>query len=306
MQNEEGQTHHAIQEAKGFVIASSTAQEYYFSTMTRKEFSAKSDALGRLIGWCVPTFLFLVLGLVVLGQFISVYIERHYHTNRWDTPGSILLLILMFGGLIGISCLEYRLARKWGLACPTCGRRFIDKIRRMVLLTGKCPKCKAGVFEDQTISAPLCSRPLNREEFKTEFENFTRQWNRKSIRLLIIVMAAMFGTVPVSKYIQHLVDKSALDWVTLTEWKLFAGIMLASVFLSFSSIFIFAAMGKFKLRDLPCPECNRPLIGNAGKVALETGICVYCGCRLFEEPSSGKVRSSALSGNSGNNLRFWG
>ena len=259
------------------------------TAMTRKEFTKRSEALGRIVGLCFPGFFGAMFCLLILGQFLSAYIERHYHTDRWDTPGNILLLILLFGGLVGISWLEWHLARKWGLACPTCGRRFIDKVRRMVLLTGKCPKCKAKVFEDQAISAPLSSHPLNRQEFKMEFENFMRQSNRKLIRLLIFVMAAMFGAVPVSKYIQNLVDKGALDWVTPSEWRWFAGILLAAVFLSFSSIFIFAATGKFKLRDLPCPECDRALVGAAGKVALETGMCVYCGCRLFAEPPSEKA-----------------
>jgi hypothetical protein len=60
--------------------------------------------------------------------------------------------------------------------------------------------------------------------------------------------------------------------------------MLGSVFLAFFSIFILATKGKFKLRDLLCPDCGRPLVGGAGKLAVQTGMCVYCGCRLFEEP----------------------
>jgi len=256
------------------------------AAMTRKEFTEKSEALKRIGAWCVVGLIISVLGLLVGESYLSSYIQQRYHTDRWNTSAGILELVWMFAGLIGLSYLEWHLAKQWGLACPACGKRFIDKMRRLVLLTGKCPKCKTDVFEDKAINARLCSQPLNREEFKVKFENFTQRLNRKLIRLMIISMAAMFGSVPLSKYIQRMVENGDLDWMTLTQWRWFVVVMLASVCLAFFSVFIFAAMGKFKLRDLPCPDCGRPLVGGAGKLAIETGICIYCGCRLFQEPSS--------------------
>jgi len=257
--------------------------------MTRKEFSAKSEALRRIGAWCIAGLIISIFGLLAGEWTLSSYIREHYHAKGWDTSVGIMELIWMFGCLIGLSFLEWRLAGKWGLACPKCGKRFIDKMRRRVLLTGKCPKCKAEVFEDGVLSARLTSRPLNREEFKLEFEIVMRRSNRKSIQLLIFLAAALCVVVPLAKYIQRSVDNGALDWITLTQWRWFAVVMLASVFLAYFSVFVFAAMGKFKLRDLPCPECNHSLVGVPGKLAIETGMCIYCGCRLFKDMASEKA-----------------
>jgi len=253
--------------------------------MTRKEFSTKSEALGRIINWCLPCFLIAIFCMLIGGQFLSAYIERHYHTNRWDTPGGIFLCVALFGGLIGLTFFERHLAAKWGLSCRECGKPFFDeKPRRRILFTGHCPKCKTNVFEEGAATNRPAFRGMNREEFQLKHQSLTRQYNRRAIRLLIFMFVAMIGCGWVARHLRDFVDRGGLDWVTLSQWRWCAGIILSVVILSFFSLFVFSALGKFKPRDLPCPECGRSLVGSAGAAALEKGICIYCGCGLFNRP----------------------
>jgi hypothetical protein len=240
----------------------------------------------------------LVLGLLVIGlyltfigQALSAYIERHYHTNRWDTPGAIFLSIFLFGGLIGIAYFEWYLAKKWGLTCPHCGELFIKhRSRRVALLRGDCSKCKKNIFDEDNLSGSKIYYNLNRDDFNEKLAKFTRRSNRREIRLLVFVFAMMIALVPAAKYFQRLVDDGRLDWVTLTEWRwvagLVAGLILSALLLPFLYVPIIAVTGKFKLRSLPCPECGRALAGAAGRVAVDKGMCIYCGCSLFEAPRS--------------------
>jgi hypothetical protein len=96
----------------------------------------------------------------------------------------------------------------------------------------------------------------------------------------------VIACVPAAKFFQRLVEEGRLDWMTPTEWKWIAGLILGTLFLSFLSIPIFAATGKFKLRILRCPECGRALVGGGGRVAVDKGMCIYCGCGLFASPPS--------------------
>lgn len=254
--------------------------------MTRKEFSSKSEALTRVYGY-IPGFLGICFCLTFVGQFVSSYIERHYHTNHWDMPGNIFLLIFLFGGLIGMAYLEWNLAKKLGLRCAHCGEFFIkQRSRRVALLTGDCPKCKNKLFNDDNPGDSRVYHNLNRDEFKEKLAKFTRRSNRREIRLLAIAFSLMIACVPATKFFQRLVEEGGLDWVTLTEWGWVAGLILGTLLLSFLSIPIFAATGKFKLHVLPCPECGRALVGGAGQVAVDKGRCIYCGCGLFTSPPS--------------------
>jgi len=254
--------------------------------MTRKEFSSKSEALARVDG-LVPGFLVIGLCLTFVGQFLSTYIQRHYHTNRWDTPGAIFLFIFLFGSLIGIAYIEWNLAKKWGLMCPHCGELFIKhRSRRVALLRGDCSKCKKNLFDEDNLSGSKIYYNLNRDDFNEKLAKFTRRSNRREIRLLAFVFAMMIALVPAAKYFQRLVDDGRLDWMTLTEWRWIAGLILGTLFLSFLCVPIFAVTGTFKLRRLPYPGCGGSLIGAAGRIAADKGMCIYCGCSLFEAPAS--------------------
>ena len=100
--------------------------------------------------------------------------------------------------------------------------------------------------------------------------------------------------IPATKYFQRLVDRGGLDWVILTQWRGFVILMFVTIAVAAAGIFIFAFKGKLNVRHLPCPECNRSLVGIGAKPVLETGMCIYCGCRLFDDPSSEDVGGVSL------------
>ncbi len=245
--------------------------------MTRKEFSENSEAVERIMNRVMPGFLIVMFFLTIL----SAYIERRYH--NWDTPVGILICFIAVGGLIGVTLFERRLLLERRLLCPKCSKRFINnKERWLILFRGNCPKCQSKVFDAATTANPAAPHGADLEKFKIEFESLTRRLRRKAILSFIFLFIATLSIAPLAKYFQHLVEHGDFDWVTLTQLRWFAVIMLATVFLSFVSIFIFASMGKFKVRDLPCPECGRSLVGGAGRVAIESGMCMYCGGAVFK------------------------
>jgi hypothetical protein len=163
-----------------------------------------------------------------------------------------------------------------------------DKVTRWkALATGDCRHCKNKVFDEADVST-LVFRGLKRQEFKLTFESISRQTNRRVIQLLVLYFCTMAGSVPLMRYFQRLVDSGELDWVTWADWKAIARIILVALVLFSLAIVIFARLGTHPARFLPCPECGRSLIGPPGKITLETGVCIYCGCRLFEVPSAEK------------------
>ncbi|HEY2084150.1 MAG TPA: hypothetical protein VGI88_15310, partial [Verrucomicrobiae bacterium] len=163
-----------------------------------------------------------------------------------------------------------------------------------VLKTGNCPKCRREVIDDKAVASTTAKYDLNREEFKTKFESFSRQSNRRLLRLLIIYLVTICCGIPLMKYLRNFVDRGGLDWVTLTQWKWIAAVVLTNFSLFFLVIFILAAKGKFQPRGLPCPECGRSLLGRAGPITVKTGMCVFCGCQLFEVPT-GQAASGGTS-----------
>jgi len=199
-------------------------------------------------------------------------------------------MFLLLGLIVAITTwIRARLVKRFGLMCPTCGCGLIDKERRRkALVTGHCPKCRSKMFDEEPFSPR--SGYLDREEFKAKLTAGMRRNNRETIRLLIILFAAMIACAATANYFQRLIDRGGLDWVTPTGWRKFAGLMLGMVCVVAVGVFILAFRGKFKVpASQPCPECGRSIAGVAGKIAIKTGICIYCGCRLFEEPSSDKA-----------------
>lgn len=39
-------------------------------------------------------------------------------------------------------------------------------------------------------------------------------------------------------------------------------------------------------RGMPCPHCCKSLFAVPGQITIATGICCYCGERIFEQPTS--------------------
>jgi hypothetical protein len=256
------------------------------SPMTRKEFNARRDAFQRAGAWYSFGFVGLIFALLFGTDSLSDYITHNYQIGWAEKAAPILMLVILAMILISMVYLSKFFERKYGLICPTCGKGLADKVTRWkVLVTGKCRHCKNQVFDEEPTSRAATSFGLNREEFKVKLESFNRQTNRQANKLLLIAFGSMIACVPITKYFQRLVDRGGLDWVTLEEWRWFAGLAFGAVCLAAVVIFIFAFRGKFNVRPVPCPECGRSLVG-AGRMAVETGTCIYCGCRLFEVPSS--------------------
>jgi hypothetical protein len=257
--------------------------------MTRKEFSSKSEAMSKADGWYGVGVLCVVFGLMLVEGLLSDFIKRRFQIGWSDNAAGILFLVTMVTGTVGIAFLERRLATRHGLVCSSCGLHFINKVSRWKLLqTGNCPKCGHKMIEEvPPVNLPSESK-ISREEFQRKLDAFARKSKRGLIRLLIFLFIGMVCLVPTAGFFRNYVDHGGLDWVTLTELRWFAGIILAVVPLSFISFFILMATGNFKVRCLPCPECGRSLVGT-GKIALKTGICIYCGCRLFEVAASVKA-----------------
>jgi DNA-directed RNA polymerase subunit RPC12/RpoP len=257
--------------------------------MTRKEFSSKSEAMSKVGRWYGLGVLCAIFGLMLVEGLLSDFIKRHFQIGWSDNASGILFLVTMVAGTIGIAFLERRVARKQGLACSSCGSHFINNASRWkLLLTGNCPKCGHKLIEEVPPTNLPSEFKISREEFLMKIDAFARKSKRRLIRLFIFLFIAVACFIPVVGFFRNYVDRGGLDWVTLTELRWFAGIILAVVTLSFISFFILVATGNFKIRCLPCPECGRSLVGT-GKIALKTGICIYCGCRLFEAAASVKA-----------------
>jgi hypothetical protein len=257
--------------------------------MTRKEFSDRYDASTRSSSLReVWIFLLAIVAIEAPTLFLTDFIEKHYGTTFSDIF-LLLMLFLLLGMIIAITTwLSARLVKRFGLACPTCACGLLER-RKKVLLTGRCPKCGNKVF-DEPDSKMTKSCGLNREEFRAKLEAYKREKIRETMKVLMLIFVVSVVCVPTTKYFQRLIDSGKLDWVTLTQWRWFAGLMLAALCFAFVVIFIFAFRGKLKVKPkLPCPECHRSLVGISGKATIETGMCLNCGCRLFEPSSSENV-----------------
>jgi len=255
--------------------------------MTRKEFSSKSEDHRRIGGWVYLGFAASVFAVMIAGKVMTNYLQHHYHTNRFESIGDIILILLTVGGFGGLACWYRYLATKWGLVCPNCGQTLIERNGKAALLTGNCPRCKNELFGDDAKAkrSPVASWPFSREEFAVRLQTITRQANRQGVAFLAMIFVLMFSCARLSEYLADLVEKGRLDWVEPEEWKLIAGAILGLVFLPLAvGVTLLAAGKKVKVSGVPCPECGRSLVARAGEVAISKGICIYCGEKLFEIP----------------------
>jgi hypothetical protein len=259
--------------------------------MKRKEFSQKSEALLRASAQSMFLFCTLMFAVVVGGGFASSVVQQHTHLKAkpWENDSCILSLILFVGGFVGIVYLEFSRARKSGLVCANCDKTFVDKLAKIVLWTGNCPKCKSAVFREDAAAHARIASGLTYEEFKLKFETLKRRDNRRSLVSFAIIFVVMAAFVPLMKYCVDQINGGKLDQIlTWTKWAWVGeGIILGLLFLSWISVFwfLFLRPRQLKSSELCCPECSRSLLRSGGWVALKKGICIYCGCHLFEAPS---------------------
>lgn len=256
--------------------------------MTRREFSSNYEAClrqGSKYGMATTGVIFLP---IIAAAFLANYLQKHYEIGWLDNAVAVFALCLFICAIIAMILQDGPMVRRFGLVCPTCRRRLTPvETRRKLLLTGNCPHCGNNVFDREPANRTTPSYGLNREEFRAKLEVFHRKTKLDTVKVLVIIFIAILICIPTTKYFQRLVDRGGLDWVTLTQWRWFAVLALVAICVASVGIFIFAFRGKFKANPvLPCPECHRSLIGIAGKMAVENGLCIFCGCQLFEVPSS--------------------
>jgi uncharacterized membrane protein YhaH (DUF805 family) len=257
--------------------------------MTRKEFSENYDHYTRS-GRRYSFWMVCALGLLMI---VEAVLANEFNQTGNVTAWSMGIVWALY--IVGVVLLDGWSANKFDLKCPVCRRRLISvDARRKLLVTGNCFKCGNKVFDEQTGAYAVTSWHLDREGFRTKLENFKRQTSREATRALVIMSVICAICIPATKYFQRLVDRGGLDWVILTQWRGFVILMFATVAVAAVGIFIFAFKGKLNVHHLPCPECNRSPVGIGAKPVLETGMCIYCGCRLFDDPSSEDVGGVSL------------
>lgn len=253
--------------------------------MTRKEFSATYDAYMRQGSRLGRTIVGAILVVTIAGAFLANHIEKRYDLHRLDDVVAFSLLALMICGAIALVWLDRLKAQKLGLVCTACNRSLTGKERRRkVLLTGNCPNCGSKVFDKETSNRAIPRNQFDREAFKTELDDFNRHRKWLTIKVVVIYLAVMAASVPMAKWLLRAVDRGDFDWVTLEQLRWFAVAVLATLFVFAVWVAVLLMKGKHKDRTLPCPECNRSLAG-VGKVALESGTCIFCGCQLFKSSS---------------------
>jgi hypothetical protein len=252
--------------------------------MTRKEFTSKTDILRRIKG----RYMFVLQALAFSWLFGAVacalYLQRHFSRQQWDSivdgwvPG--VFAAIAFPGFIGIVFIGQYLARKWGLICCNCRKMLVEKDGRKAQLTGECPKCRAKIFDESPTVNSAIAKTLDLEDFKTKLKDLTR---RQLWRFLVwpgvLLSASTIGSV-MFRHLLDSVNQGKLNWMT-ERWRGITTIIAGGIFLSWSSLFLFLALGKLEPRELPCPGCGHSLLGRLGTIALESGVCIYCGCRPF-------------------------
>lgn len=247
--------------------------------MTRKEFTKKSESINRI--FCL--YLFVCLATVLGTQVVEAFLPQLRGSHRFEMVQNILLGVFGVGGVCGMAALPYFLAKKWKVVCPACGNSLIERTARAARLTGKCPKCQGNVFSPDATS-PQDNSPrltMTREQFKAKADTARRNSMRRGVISLITVFICTLIAGFLGRQIQTAVDQGQFDYLAPSQIMWIARGTFIVVVITLLAIPLLG-MVRFKTGGVPCPECHRPLFGRAAGVATETGICVYCGCRLFE------------------------
>lgn len=243
--------------------------------MTRREFTARSDAMSRRDGVYAGLWFALLFGVMFAGPWI----------DRLRGDGSaygFLILIPLFacGGWMMWSRRHF--ANRIGLLCSHCGSVLDGLNGQHARITGNCRRCGKEVLSDTSAAAsrPVADYKLTRNEFVSGIDAVARQTKRRQAVICLIGLGAAIACVPFAIHVNHLAELGDLGWVRTVAW-VFA-IILVTLVLALLSFFFSAARGKQTNPGVPCPECGRPIWGAGAQVALATGMCVYCGERIFD------------------------
>jgi ribosomal protein L37AE/L43A len=258
-------------------------KERYSDSMTRKEFSSRSEAISKLFAWWIFFGTEAIFAIMIAGPFL----RKRFGDDRIELAGNILSAIALPIILCGMGWLPLYLARKRGVVCPACNKALVGKSRRTALLTGKCSRCHADVFATK-VNAPgdrAKRLSLSKDQFIANIESLSRKALRRDLVLLIIIAGLAFGGGALSRYLQSVVERGGWDYLIPLSVVWIARIILIVLITILLSIPLLIATVKVKADGVPCPECHRPLSEREARAAVEAGICVHCGALLFEEVS---------------------
>lgn len=126
---------------------------------------------------------------------------------------------------------------------------------------------------------------MTRQEINSLWEAATRERQRHELRTALWGLGALVIFVPVIHIFgNHLIEHpdALLEFVQSgrgLRW-----------FLAMSGVgaLLLAFLGsrvKPSCRGVPCPNCRQPLYGCGVKLALISGNCSRCGCRILDEPA---------------------
>lgn len=244
--------------------------------MTRRDFTARSDALNRRESAQTLT----LFGMLVIGEVIAIWIERHQGP---DSPYGIVSLIPFLGYSAWIFWQWMKFPRRFGLVCPHCTRALTRPERGHALMTGKCRRCGRSIFTETPDGVPRSARidKLSKDEFAADVNARQLRTNRRLAIMLSFGAVTAVGCVPLVMYLNHLTDLGRLEWRYPVAWAvlgLFAGLLLLLLVL-----FVLAATGRRKPFGIPCPACGKSIAGPVAQVVIATTRCVYCGEEILRE-----------------------
>jgi hypothetical protein len=87
---------------------------------------------------------------------ILIAIVASYKSEAVSALSFVLGLVAASALCVPLWFMSRALARKHALTCPHCSYWFIGAYAIEALRTGRCPKCKQGIFSNAQQSARLC------------------------------------------------------------------------------------------------------------------------------------------------------
>jgi|ERR1700722_16492729 len=120
---------------------------------------------------------------------------------------------------------------------------------------------------------------MTREEFLNLREAARREQQKRELRTLLLAAGVLIVSVPAVAGLGHYIidHPEGLMRVAQTGGRYFLGGMGAGILL----LAFLATRVKLSLGGVPCPNCDKPLLGYGVKLALISGNCCHCGNPIF-------------------------
>jgi hypothetical protein len=254
--------------------------------MTRVTLAERLQAYERRSLW-----LLAVGSLVMVLTFVAVFVlwsrlvapgseetdgleERQLRARTWSWVwlafaglGVVVRLVVFWGQL--------RTARKFGLACPSCGALLVrTRYWYVALGTGKCDRCQAQVVEvPGSLSGPLLP---TRDEFLARLGEYKAAYRREGkwhVPAALLCLLSGGLAVPVGVFVEPLLRPAGLSGLA---------VLLFFVLLVSPALVCLYCVRRWESRlrrshGVVCRWCGGGFTGANGKSAEATGRCGACG-----------------------------